>query len=195
MVLQMAKEKDEKIVIGGVFTLIAFVIYIFGVVHSASHYSKNKALTAFLIPPYGFYMGIKGFFGGNLETQFLSTNSANTEKYEIKSPLTQRELMEKSIEVMNQGLPRTEGLYRLDKVNVVNDYTYGYHGTLLNVPTYTNEFESQALELKLSAVNKVCTDPQGQIAAKSGAHAIFYSYALDGSFLFSVEITPQDCGY
>ncbi|MEX5755619.1 hypothetical protein [Acinetobacter baumannii] len=191
----MAKEKDEKIVIGGVVTLIAFVIYIFGVVHSASHYSKNKALTAFLIPPYGFYMGIKGFFGSNPETQFLSTNSTNTEKYEIKSPLTQRELMEKSIEVMNQGLPRTEGLYRLDKVNVVNDYTYGYHGTLLNVPTYTNEFESQALELKLSAVNKICTDPQGQIAAKSGTHAIFYSYALDGSFLFSVEITPQDCGY
>ncbi|HCA5261440.1 TPA: hypothetical protein MW256_003648 [Acinetobacter baumannii] len=191
----MTKEKDEKTVIGGVFILIAFVIYIFGVVHSASHYSKNKALTAFLIPPYGFYMGLKGFFGSQPETQFLPTNKNDTENQKIKSSLTQRELMEKSIEVMNQGLPRSEGLYRLDKINVVNDHTYGYHGTLLNVPTYTNEFESQALELKLSAVNKVCTDPQGQIAARSGTHAIFYSYALDGSFLFSVEVTPADCGY
>lgn len=195
MGFQMTKEKDERIVIGGVFILIAFVIYIFGVVHSASHYSKNKALTAFLIPPYGFYMGIKGFFGSNPETQFFPKNKANGEKQEIKSSPTQRELMEKSIEVMNQGLPRSEGLYRLDKVNVVNDYTYGYHGTLLNVPTYTNEFESHALELKQSAINNICTDPQSKIAAKSGSHAIYYNYALDGSFLFSIEITPQDCGY
>lgn len=44
-------------------------------------------------------------------------------------------------------------------------------------------------------MNNVCSNALGQIAAKSGSHAIYYNYALDGSFLFSVDVTPKDCGY
>ncbi|MDC5413968.1 hypothetical protein OHW74_18500 [Acinetobacter baumannii] len=207
----MNREKNEKTVMGGVLILISFAVYVFGIVHTANYYSRNKAFTAFLIPPYGFYMGVKGIFGVKPEAQFPPTNidgenqstiAGSTDHFEktyhedeLNRQLTHREIMERAIEKMNEGLPRTDGLYRLNKVEVVNDYTYGYHGTLLNIPTYTNEFENYPLELKQLAVNNVCSDAQGQIAAKSGSHAIYYNYALDGSFLFSVEVTPKDCGY
>ena len=207
----MTKEKNEKTVMSGVLLLLVLAIYIFGIIHTAVNYSRNKALTAFLIPPYGLYMGVKGMFGIKQEPQSQQTNKnfedhniidggsklsdKNQQEYEIKRQLTRRELMESTIKEMNEGLPRSDGLYRLDKVEVVNDFTYGYHGTLLNIPTYTNEFENYPLELKQLAVNNTCSDPQGQIVAKSGSHAIYYNYALDGSFLFSVEVTPTDCGY
>ncbi|MBD0222185.1 hypothetical protein, partial [Acinetobacter baumannii] len=191
----MNREKNEKTVMGGVLLIVVFAIYVFGIVHTATYYSRDKAFTTFLIPPYGVYMGIKGMFGIKQEPQFQQTNRRFEEKkiidgtnnssdenkqvYETNSKINNRESMESAIKRMNEGLPRSDGLYRLDKVEVVNDYTYGYHGTLLNIPTYTNEFENYPLQLKQLAVNSTCSDPQGQIAAKSGSHAIYYNYALD----------------
>lgn len=39
----MNREKNEKTVMGGVLLIVVFAIYVFGIVHTATYYSRDKA--------------------------------------------------------------------------------------------------------------------------------------------------------
>jgi len=222
----MSREKNEKTVMGGVLVLIAFAIYIFGIVHTATYYSRDKAFTAFLIPPYGLYMGVKGIFGSKPETQVQATNesaientannneimnTSNNDKEgqshlaeRVEPPIepdssvttqNRRELMEQSISALNQYLPRAEGAYYVGKITVIDDYTYGYHVTLLEVPSYSTESVNNAQNVRNAAISMVCNDSQWQKSVQTGANSQFNYYAANGDLLISVIVTPEDCGY
>ncbi|MDC5162631.1 hypothetical protein ACJOYG_05340 [Acinetobacter baumannii] len=221
----MNREKNEKTVMGGVLVIIIFAIYVFGIVHTATYYSRDKAFTAFLIPPYGFYMGIKGMFGIKQEPQFQTANESvieNTVKNNvtmntsnkdegqgypterIEQPmqpdssvtmLNRRELMEQSISALNQYLPRSEGAYYVGKITVIDDYTYGYHVTLLEVPSYSTESINNAQNVRNAAISMVCNDPQWQKSVQTGARSQFNYYAANGDLLLRITVEPKDCGY
>lgn len=219
----MSKENSDKSVLVGVFVLIGFAIYVLGVIHTANNFSKDKALSAFLIPPYGFYMGVKAIFNSNPQKDAFDAENHNSEnqseierlaKENVENQLTKAketsldnshggessttanlEIMNKLVANMNQGLPHIENGYRLDKVEVLNDHTYAYYGTYITIPTYISDLQNNFDLIKQQTVQNVCSDPQGFKAAESGAYAVFNSYAMDGSLLISVEITPADCGY
>lgn len=214
----MSKENSDKLVLSGVFVLIAFAIYVFGIIHTANNFSKDKVLSAFLIPPYGFYMGVKAIFNlnsqkgvvaienhseierlatENVENQLAKAKetSLDNSQGEKSSTTTNLEIMNKLAADINQGLPHIENGYRLDKVEVLNDHTYAYYGTYIMIPTYISDLQNNFDLIKQQTVQNVCSDPQGFKAAESGAYAVFNSYAMDGSLLISLEITPADCGY
>lgn len=199
----MSKENSDKSVLGGVFMLIIFAIYILGIVHTANNFSKDKALSAFLIPPYGFYMGVKSIFNPNSngKDQFPEDTDSSKNAYSNSqistsySPKTRLQLMDEMVANMNQGLPRTENGVRLDQITVVNDHTYGYDSTILNIPTYTDELLNNYQTLKQALVVEACSAPQNRKAAQSGASAVMNYYAVNGSLLVSIEITPVDCGF
>ncbi|WP_373357899.1 hypothetical protein ACEN3H_13715 [Acinetobacter lactucae] len=221
----MNREKNEKTVMGGVLVIIIFAIYVFGIVHTATYYSRDKAFTTFLIPPYGFYMGVKGMFGIKPDTQFQTANESaienNVNKNEIMSPSNnyeeqsnlaerleqsmehdssittqnRRKLMEQSIIALNQYLPRAEGAYYVGKITVIDDYTYGYHVTLLEVPSYTTESVNNAQNARNAAISMVCNDPQWQKSVQTGARSQFNYYAANGDLLLRITVEPKDCGY
>lgn len=224
----MSKENSDKSVLGGVFILLAIAIYIFGIIHTASNISKDKALSAFLIPPYGFYMGVKAIFNPNNNSKDQLPEDTNESKNltpaEISaqntiretfkdgpsnsrniynnnqigtghSPKTKLQLMEEMLVNMNQGLPRTENGIRIDQISVINDHTWRYDSTVLNIQVYTDELQKNSQMLKELLIKDVCSDPQGLQAAQSGESAVLNYYAVDGSLLVSIEISPADCGF
>ncbi|WP_333670038.1 hypothetical protein [Acinetobacter guillouiae] len=224
----MSNGNSDKSVLGGVFVLIGFAIYVLGVIHTANNFSKDKALSAFLIPPYGFYMGVKSIFNpnSNSKDQFpedtdsstnltpAETSAQNTIREAFKdgppnsknvynnnqvgtgySPKTRLQLMEEMVVNMNQGLPRTENGIRIDHISVINDYTWGYDATVLNIPRYTDELQKNSHMLKQQLITYICSDSQSLKAAQSGESAVINYYAVDSSLLISIEITPADCGF
>jgi len=217
----MSKENSDKSVLGGIFVLIAFTIYVFGIIQTANNFSKEKALSAFLIPPYGFYMGIKGMFSSdhqkentsteentfeklskterlakeNVENEITRANSASNTQDSDYAPQTKLQLMQEMAISMSRGLPHTENGMRLDKIIVIDDHTYGYESTLLNFATYTDELLKNSQTIKNELLQSACSTPNNIKAAQSGTSAVFNYYALDGSLLVSIEITPADCGF
>ncbi|WP_151780341.1 hypothetical protein [Acinetobacter bereziniae] len=216
----MSKENSDKSVLGGVFILIVFAIYVLGVIHTANNFSKDKALSAFLIPPYGFYMGVRAIFNSNPQKNVVEAENHNSEIERLAKENVDSEIarvnaenrlknvqngndasqiklkaMEEIVNNMNQGLPHIENGIRLDKVIVIDDHTYGYESTLLNFATYTDELQKNSQALKNDLAHSACSTPNNIKAAQSGASSVFNYYANDGSLLLSLEITPADCGY